>query len=72
MVTLPLQWLASVLPLPHGLQAMQLLIHGTWNTQVTFLMLQEVLCMVFYAGATYQMFRILERAAMRKATIDLY
>lgn len=35
-------------------------------------MLQEVLCMVFYAGATYQMFRILERAAMRKATIDLY
>lgn len=49
-----------------------LLTHDAWNTPVTFLMLQEVLCMVFYAGATYQMFRILERAAMRKATIDLY
>ena len=72
LLPLPLQWLASVLPLTHGLQAMQLLIHGTWNTQVTFLMLQEVLCMVIYAGAAYLMFRILERAAMRKATIDLY
>ena len=72
LLPLPLQWIASVLPLTHGLQAMQLLIHGTWNTQVTFLMLQEVLCMVIYAGAAYLMFRILERAAMRKATIDLY
>lgn len=72
LLPLPLQWLASILPLTHGLQAMQLLIHGTWNTQVTFLMLQEVLCMVCYAVAAYVMFRILERAAMRNATIDLY
>lgn len=69
---LPLQWFYFILPLTHGLQAMQLLIHGIWNTQVTFLMLQEVLCMVCYAVATYVMFRILERIAMRNATIDLY
>lgn len=69
---LPLQWFSFILPLTHGLQEMQLLIHGTWNTQVTFLMLQEVLCMVFYAVAAFVMFRILERVAMRNATIDLY
>lgn len=72
LLPLPLQWLASLLPLTHGLQAMQLLISGAWTSQVTILLLQEVLCMLCYAASAYLMFRILERAAMRKATIDLY
>ncbi|MBU9115165.1 hypothetical protein KTG07_12755 [[Clostridium] innocuum] len=49
-----------------------LLTHDAWNTPVTFLMLQEVLCMVCHAVAAYLMFRIPERAVMRKTTIDLY
>lgn len=72
LLPMPLQWVSYCLPLTRGIQLMRLVIEGESFVAHKYLLFQEVALGILFFVIGFGVFKIVEKLAIKHATLDLY